>query len=313
MQLMGSLSRRGYRAIMALSLVAAVAAPLALDAQGASVSGGTLDRIRAAGRIRIGYRSDARPFAYTDESGQPAGYSVALCGRIADALKTEPGLGGVTVTFVPVAADERLAALQRGQIDLLCGAESVTLSRRERISFSVPIFPGGVGALVRFDAPIRLRDALTGRDQAPHPTWRGATGLPVARVTAVQNTTAYTWMTDRIRDLQLVSQPLRVSTYEAGVQLLLDRKTDVFFGERAVLLDAALRRPTHDLLVIARQFTYEPLALACPRGDEDFRLLVDRTVSRFIRSAEFESTYAKYFGDIDESTLAFLRWNALPD
>ena len=40
--------------------------------------------------------TDARPFSYRDESGQAAGYSVALCQQIADAAKGEPGLGSVS-------------------------------------------------------------------------------------------------------------------------------------------------------------------------------------------------------------------------
>jgi hypothetical protein len=53
-------------------------------APAASSSTSTLDRIRSAGRIRLGYRADARPFSYKDELGQAAGYGVALCQKIAE-------------------------------------------------------------------------------------------------------------------------------------------------------------------------------------------------------------------------------------
>ncbi len=49
---------------------------------------GTLDQIKQTNRLRIGYRSDARPLSYKDESGNAAGYSVALCQQIADAIKS---------------------------------------------------------------------------------------------------------------------------------------------------------------------------------------------------------------------------------
>ena len=52
----------------------------------------------------------------------------------------------------------------------------------------------------------------------------------------------------------------------------------MFFGDRPILLDAAQRSASSgDLVVLDRLFTVEPLALALERGDEDFRLLVDRT------------------------------------
>ena len=57
-----------------------IAALVALTAMADTASAaGTLDRIRQNGKVMLGYRSDAKPFSYRDESGNPAGYSVALC------------------------------------------------------------------------------------------------------------------------------------------------------------------------------------------------------------------------------------------
>ena len=95
---------------------------------------------------------------------------------------------------------------------------------------------------------------------------------------------------------------------------VLDRKADVFFAERSILLDAARRSPSPgDLLVIDRMFTVSPLALAFRRGDDDFRLLVDRTLSRMYSSGEIGGLYAKWFGEPDENAMTFFRWNTLPD
>jgi len=88
----------------------------------------------------------------------------------------------------------------------------------------------------------------------------------------------------------------------------------VLFGDRAILLDAATRGPSaDDLIVLEREFTYEPLALAFARGDEDFRLLVDRTLSRLYRSGEIGDIYKSFFGEPDADVLAFFRFVALPE
>jgi ABC-type amino acid transport substrate-binding protein len=300
---------------MAVCVTAVVAAPLLL-AQEVPAPGGTLDRIRTEGRIRLGFRTDARPFAYKDETGQAAGYSVALCRLIADAAAAQVGLPGVSVELVPVTIEDRFAALQQGRVDLLCGAETVTLERRAQASFSIPIFPGGIGALMRADAPVRLREVISGRGQSFQPTWRASASqaLQARGFTAVHNSTADTWLTVRARDLQVISGVSRVGSYEAGIQALLERRTDVFFGERAVLMDAAKRHPSaRDMLVVDRLFTYEALALALRRGDEDFRLLVDRTLSRLYGSSEIGALYTTWFGEPDENALTFFRWNRLPD
>jgi ABC-type amino acid transport substrate-binding protein len=279
-------------------------------------SASALDRIRAAQTIRIGYRIDARPFSYSGEGNRPAGYSIDLCQHIIDVARSETGVGDLNVQWIPVTPDDRFQAVQQNQLDLLCGAETVTLSRRRDVSFSLPVFPGGTGALVRADAPARLREVLSGRTQTFRPTWRAsATQVLQARFfSAIGGTTSDRWLTDRIGDLQVIANVSRVTGYDAGVQALVERRSDVFFGERAILLDAAKRHTSSgDLIVIDRLFTYEPLALAFGRDDESFRLLVDRTLSNVYSSGALGSLYRKWFGEPDETTLTFFRWTALPE
>jgi putrescine:ornithine antiporter len=302
-----------HRLLIAACLMAMSAALLG---QGAQAPDGRLDRIRQAGRIVLGYRTDARPLSYRDEAGTAAGYSVALCQRVVEAVRGEPGLAATTVQWVPVTGDGRFHALEQGQIDLLCGAESVTLGRRTTVSFSTPIFPGGTGVLVRADAPVRLRDILSGRGQPYQPIWRASAAkvLQARAFSAVSGTTSESWLSRRLQDLEVITDVVGVSDFDAGIRAVIDRRADAFFAERAVLLDAAARHPSaRDLTVLPRLFTYEPLALALERGDEDFRLIVDRALSRLYASAEFGGLYTKWFGEPDEAALTFFRWNTLPD
>ena len=277
---------------------------------------GTLDRIRDQGRIRLGYRTDAGPFSYKDDAGRPAGYAVALCNRIADATKQELGLGQLAVEWVPVTANDRFQAVQRGEIDVQCGADTVTLARRAAVSFSIPTFAGGVGAVVRADAPARLRQVLSGQGQVLQPVWRASAArvLHSRAFSTVAGTTTEAWLRDRIRTLQVIADVSPVDSYDTGLHNLLERKADALFGERAILLEAAKRHPSgRDLVVIDRLFTYEPLAIAFPRGDDALRLLIDRTLSRFYASGDLGNLYASFFGEPDETTLAFFRWNTLPE
>ena len=275
----------------------------------------TLGQIKQSGRIRLGYRTDARPLSY-DESGKAAGYSVALCQQIADTIKTELGLPQLTVDWVPVTVESRLRAMQDGQIDLLCGAESATLSRRTEVDFSIAIFPGGIGALLRADAPARLREVLAGRPAETGPLWRGTVyqALNAGKFAAVAGTTGEKWLAGKVNEFQITAQVTPVSSYDAGVQSVLDRGSNVLFGERALLLDAVRRSAApRDLIVLDRLFTYEPVALVLPRGADDLRLIVDRTLSRLYRSGEAAKLYAKWCGEPDAETLAFFRLTAIPD
>jgi polar amino acid transport system substrate-binding protein len=90
--------------------------------------------------------------------------------------------------------------------------------------------------------------------------------------------------------------------------------TDVFFGERAQLLDGVTRSPSaKDLLVLKRHFTYAPLALAIARNDDEFRTSVDRALNRIYASPEFGALYTATFGKPDPDTVEFFRQSAAPE
>jgi ABC-type amino acid transport substrate-binding protein len=285
-------------------------------APAAKPASSTLDRIRTTGSLKLGFRIDAQPFSYRDEEGKTTGYSVELCQSVAEAVKSELKLPGLKVEWVPVTVDEQLRAVQQNEIDVMCAAQTVTLERRKQVSFSAPIFPGGVGVVIRSDAPLRLKNTLSGPGTAYRGNWRLAAlqVLQTQTFAMVAGTTADQWVKERRNTLQVDFRVSPVPSYAAGIQAVVDRQVNALFGERAILLDAVRRHPSsRSLTVLDRQFTFEPLALAIRRGDEDFRLLVDRSLSHFYASPGFGNMYTQWFGEPDEATITFFRFNSLPD
>ena len=314
MQLGRSLTLR-WRDVAMVRVAMTVALALLLGAVTPAQAAG-LDRARGQGKMILGYRADARPFSYKDDAGKAAGYSVALCQKIVDAAKAELSLPKVDVEFVEVTSTDRFDALEQGRIDLLCGSATATLERRRQVAFSIPIFPSGIGALVREDAPERLKAVLDGREPPYEPRWRGSPALVLAQrvLLAVAGTTAEPWLTQRRQELDIPAVIDPVPSYDEGITRILDRDADVLFGDRAILLDAAARSPAaDDLAVLTRYFGYEPIALAVARGDEDLRWLADRTLSRLYRSGEIAAIYTSYFGEPDGNALFFFSVVALPE
>jgi ABC-type amino acid transport substrate-binding protein len=299
--------------VIRLGLASALACEVMLAAAPAPpAAAGVLDKLRADAPLQLGYRIDARPFSYQDESGRPAGYSVALCERLLDALKAEPGLAAVTANWVPIPAGERFNVLERGQIHVFCGADSITDERKNQVAFSIPIFPGGIGALVRSDASSRLREVLlTGGKETSQATRDAAVQTLLLRAfTAVTKTTSEAWLRSRIKDFGVSAFVLPVETFDAGVGQLLDNKTDAFFAERAMLLETVRRHaPGRQLAVIDRFFTQESLALSLPRGDDAWRQFADRTLGKVYSSGDVHELHAKWFGPPDDLTREFFRAN----
>jgi ABC-type amino acid transport substrate-binding protein len=304
----------GFRVRIATLAIASLAAAVLPIAWTATASAATLDRVRQTGKLTLGYRTDARPFSYKDESGNPDGYAVSLCKVVAEKMKSDLSLHDLAVEWVPVTGEDQFKAMQENKVDLLCGAAD-TLASRKDVDFSIPIFPGGIGALLRADAPVGLKEVLSGRPPSG-PLWRGypAQILEKQVFSVVAGTPSEKWLNDRLDEFELTAKVAPVKGYEAGVQSVLNRTSNVFFADRSILLDAAKRSASPgDLTVLERQFTYVPLALALERNDADFRLVVDRTLSQFFGTDEFHSLYVKWFGKPDENAATFFKLSTLSE
>ncbi|MGH6928212.1 MAG: transporter substrate-binding domain-containing protein, partial [Dongiaceae bacterium] len=118
-----------------------------------AAAAGTIERVRESGAFKIGYRTDAPPFSYDSEIGEPAGYVVDLCREVAAAAKQDLGIADLKVEYVTVTAEDRFDAVKSGRVDLLCEATTVTLARRELVDFSLMTFIDGASVMVRSDGP----------------------------------------------------------------------------------------------------------------------------------------------------------------
>lgn len=307
-------SRRQWAPIAALAIALFAQSNQLFAQQKTPAPATVLERVKSSGTIKLGYLPDARPFSFKDASGKADGWTVALCQNVADGIKSDLGLASLNIEWVAVGAD-RLQALAKGDIDLLCASDRETLTSRKEAGFSIPVFPGGIGALIRTDAPPHLDEVLTNR-KSSQPNWRASSAqlLQTQIFTAVNGSPAAAWMTGKMKEFQLTSKVDPSDTYDAGLQKLLDRKANVLFGDRAVLLDAALHSPqSKNLKSVDRLFTYEPVAIGLGLGNWDLRLAVDRALSRFYNSADFKGLYTKWFGPPDDKTLLYFHWTALPD
>jgi polar amino acid transport system substrate-binding protein len=290
----------------------AIATPVVLTLScGAAtpVLAATLEHIKETGHIKFGYLADAPPFTSGSGSTAPEGYSAALCKLIAEQVKTNLSLADLTVEWVPVTGATSLHQVQPGGIDVLCTPISATLTRRRDVAFSIPVYPGGVRAVVRADAPAALRDALA-ESPRTRPVWRGspaATVLGKTTLAVVSGTTAESILKERLAIFQIDSKVVDVPDYRTALQQLRDHKVDVVFGDPAVIHGAMDEASRKDLVILDRQMTYEPYALALPRNDDDFRLLVDTVLSQAYMTNAFPELYAKSFGAPDEKTREFFR------
>jgi len=257
-------------------LPAAVAAMLITIGVG---SAGTLDRIKQEKAIRIAYREDAPPFSSKDKLGEPAGFMVDLCRAVAKKLAEQLNLPGLNAVYVPVTAADRFEAIAQQKADLLCEPTSVTLSRRERVDFSIPTFLDGASLMVRADGPKNLRD-LAGQ-----------------KIGVLAGTTTEEALRNTLKEGGITGDVVAAKTHGEGLAMLDDGKISAYFGDRSILLFLIKDSKAPEKLGLADDYlSVEPYALALPRGDSNFRLAVDRALSHIYRSGEIVSVFQRSFG-----------------
>ena len=240
---------------------------------------GTLDRIDQEKAIRIAYREDAPPFSYKDKIGEPTGFMVDLCRAVAKKLAEQRNIPTLNVTYVPVTAADRFEAITQQKADLLCEPTSVTLSRREQVDFSIPTFLDGAGLMVRADGPKNLR-ALAGQ-----------------KVGVLASTTTEEALRNTLKEAGINADITAAKTHGEGLAMLDEGKISAYFGDRSILLFLIKDSKAPEKLRLADDYlSVEPYALALPRGDSDFRLVVDRALSHIYRSGEIVSIFQRTFG-----------------
>ena len=136
-----------HRAFAALSLFALILIWPGISPAAEQLEG-TLEKIERTGEFVIGYRTDSSPLSYENAKGEPSGYSVDFCRRIAAGIKAHLGNDDINVKFVRVASEDRFSAIVSGDIDIECGSTTITLARQEQVDFTIPTFVTGASIFV---------------------------------------------------------------------------------------------------------------------------------------------------------------------
>jgi len=282
--------------VMALVLFAS-----SFVAVAAVADAGTLDQIKQSGKIRIGYRVSEPPMSFLDQSGKPVGYSIDVCTRIVTEVKTKLGNANIAVEYVPVDSSTRFPMLTDNSIDILCGATTMTLSRREVVDFTQLTFVTGASLLSLKSAPVA-----------------GVAGLQGKKVAVVKDTTTIAALEGALKGALIEAEVVPVASAAEGFGALQSGQVNAFSSDQVVLIGLLLTSADRDNFVISNElFSYEPFALAVRRNDADFRLVADRVLSHLYRTGDVGQIYEKWFGVIQgqmpSALQAMYRLNATPD
>lgn len=270
----------GCRCILGVATAGLMAAA-SVAAHGEEMTG-TLKKISDTGVITIGHRETSAPFSFLDANKQPTGYAVELCLKIADEVKAVVGKP-ISVKYAVVNAQTRIPKVVDGSVDLECGTTTNTLVRQQQVDFSATYFTTGTRVLTWKSNRVKQIENLTGKS--------------IAVVGGSTNEKAVKALVDagKIKGAKLVA----VKDYAEGIAQLEAKKADAFATDDIVLYGLlAKSAKKKSLEVIGRLLTYDPYGVMFRRSDPDFRLAVNKALSRLFRSGEIAKIYTKWFDPI---------------
>ncbi|NLS02769.1 amino acid ABC transporter substrate-binding protein [Rhizobium sp. P32RR-XVIII] len=265
---------------------------LALCLSAFAAGAATLDTLTQRGSVRIGYIADEAPFSSSKPGANPTGYAIDLCGKIADEVERQ--VPQLKREYIEMTLANGFDAVKNGQVDLLCGAITVNLKRRDVVDFSQPIFLTGATALLRKDSPNNLQTLFLDKPAVRAVSRRVAS----TRVIGVRaSTTTAATLREALATQVSETRLADFETHEDGLAALEDHKIDAYIADQVLLISLATRaRDPSSLEIGDRLLTHEPYAIALRRDDAEFRLLADRALTDFYLSDDFLPLLETYFG-----------------
>jgi len=265
---------------MRVFLFASLFAFLQIASSAAGELTGTLKRINDTGQINLGFRAAEPPMSFRDKSGKVVGYSIDICDHIVAAVKQKLGRSDISANYMPVTAKNRFSAIEKGTIDILCGATTKTLGRSERVGFTQLTFVTGASLLSLDGAKVSSVSKLKGK-----------------RVAVVANTTTIKALEAALKKLLIDAKVVPVESAKAGMTALDKGEVDAFSSDQIVLIGQVILRQDQDKYHVSQQlYSFEPFALAVQRNDADFQLVADSAIARLSRNGQIAGLYQKWFG-----------------
>jgi glutamate/aspartate transport system substrate-binding protein len=260
---------------------------------------GTLKKIKASSTLTLGYLESAPPFSFPGPDRRPVGYSIDLCTHVASSIQKQLGIN-LKVNWVPVTTENRLEMVASGKVDIECGTSTASLSRQERVDFSLMTFVDGGGLLTKSDLKL------------------GATAdLADKRIAVIPGTTTETALERFLKEEFISVKYVPVKNHVEGLAAVEKGLAEAFASDRGILVGLAVTSKDPNLFALPSiLFSYEPYGFMVRRNDAAFRLAVNRALAELYRSGGIGPIYDRWFGAFgkpSQAIRAMYLLNALPE
>jgi glutamate/aspartate transport system substrate-binding protein len=240
---------------------------------------GVLARIRRAGVVTLGYREHALPFSVGAPGRTPYGYSIDLCLAIVEDIAEATGGRPLRVAYRRVTPEDRIELIERGEIDLECGATTQTAERRARVAFSPLTFVTGTRLAVPRGSALRARRDLDGQ-----------------RIAVARGTTNEQAIREQIARSGLRTDVVAMPDVAEAFARVAAGGADAVASDEVLLLGYMAetgQRARWDL--VGELLSYERYGIMFARDDAPLAAVVTSTFERLARTRELRWIYLRWF------------------
>jgi len=256
-------------------LAAAVLTGAALCVCASASAGPTLNAVKQRGSLKCGVTNGVAGFSAPDSKGSWSGLDVDTCRAVAAAVLSDPQ----KVEFVPLNAQQRFAALQAGEVDILARNTTWTLTRDASLGlhFTAITYYDGQGFLV----PKKLK--VTSAKQL-----KGATVCTQSGTSNEKNAA------DWFRAQNVAVKTLVFESFEASFKAFFSGRCQAFTTDVSTLAGLRNKEAANpdDYAILPDLISKSPLAPAVRRGDDEWFAIVKWVPYALIESEELGITQA---------------------
>ncbi|WP_028210374.1 transporter substrate-binding domain-containing protein [Paraburkholderia mimosarum] len=244
----------------------------------AQVAQPTLEKVRSANIIAIGYRETSVPFSYV-VGDKVTGFSQDICDKVIEAVRAKTKRPDLQVRFIPVTSQNRIPLVQNGTVDLECGVTTNLKARQAQVTFSNTFFVATTRLLTRKDSGIHDFADLAGKT-----------------VLTNQGTTSERILRQMNLDKQMNMRIISARDYAEGRAMLEAGRAVAYMMDDVLLAGTrSLTSKPGEWVIVGTPQSSEAYAFMMRNGDPEFRQLVNGTMAGLMKSGEINTIYKKWF------------------
>jgi len=234
--------------------------------------GETLKAIQARGKLICGVNSQVPGFGFVDPTGAFSGFDIDYCKALAAAIFNDVS----KVEYRPLTAEQRFAALQSGEIDVLIRNTTWTLTRDtdNGANFVATTFYDGQGIMVPKASNITKLEDLNG-----------------ATICVQKGTTTELNLADQMAARQLQYTPAVFEDANSTFAAYAEERCDAVTTDKSGLVSRRSVLPNpDDHVILDVTLSKEPLGPMVRQGDDQWFDIVQWTVFATFAAEEFGIT-----------------------